>query len=241
MIWILYIFLFFLVFLFSLLIPRIRLSVEHNPERSLARVSWLWLFFEYNLRTNQTRTRLFFTESTRSDKPEVPPSPHAPSSTTDESVDTPPGKQSKTKSTKFKFTRETSSGKEGEKKTRKFGLKDVYRERKLLSVVKKSIVRFIKRVFKSTRFDRMKFDLVLATGDAFLTGWIYGIYRAILPAVPYTISVNITPDFDDDKPALDLSCAISFRPIVMLFHFLLLLITLPWIRLYKLRRRIRRI
>lgn len=239
MIWILYIFLILTGFVICLLIPRVYASVEYNHKRSNIRISWLWMFLEYDFRTENIRRRVFFRELStpgqdtgqraNSDPEELilkisTPPPHRPP------------REDKTKSRQRESTsRSRESSRKKKKQGRKFDFKSLWRERKLLKLLKNRLVRFLKRVFRTFQFDRMQCGLVLATDDASLTGWLYGVYCAVKPAVPRSVSVYVIPDFNRTKPEIDFILVMSFRPLSLIFNVFYGLLSLPWIRIYRAR------
>ena len=212
------------------------MAAEHDRKQSVIRISWLWLFFEYDFRNKQTRGRIFLREFSKTGE-EIPPSAGETSSP----VTAPPHEDIPAPRRRKSTSSSTSSfRKEKKKAPGKFELKGIWRERQLLRLLKNRIIRLIKRLFHSTRFDQLRFDLLLATGDAFLTGWIYGIYCAVLPAIPRSVSVQIAPDFNRNQPEIDLTCALSFRPLVIVINVLIGLMSLPWLRIYRARSSFKR-
>ncbi len=127
------------------------------------------------------------------------------------------------------------------RKAGKMKLKDIWLERDLVIKLAAWLVDLSKRAIRSTRMDRLKADLNIATPDPALTGVLFGITQPLTAFHnPPRREIRIGADFESASPRLDLFFSFSASPIIMIFEAAILLCKLPWKRLLQFYRRERK-
>lgn len=117
--------------------------------------------------------------------------------------------------------------------------KSVWQERELAKTISTRLLRIIIRIIKAGRIDYLKLRLRLATGDPMLTGVLYGIIQSVNWIDFPRTEIAVTPDFDSSSPEAEFSGSISIRLIRVVFIMATGLLSLPWIKMYRTRRRLR--
>jgi len=97
------------------------------------------------------------------------------------------------------------------------------------------------RLIKTPHLDRLKAEIDVATPDPALTGVLYGaVYQLRALHSPPGRVIIVRSDFESDRPEIDLSCRLSISPVVVIFESFYIIIRLPWLRIYKVYREIRK-
>ncbi len=117
----------------------------------------------------------------------------------------------------------------------------IWRERALILTIFRRLVSSLVRLIKMPRFDRLKAEIDIATPDPALTGILYGVaYQLRALHNPPGRVIVVRSDFESDKPGFDLSCRLSISPVIVIFESFYIIIRLPWLRIYKVYREIKK-
>ena len=117
-----------------------------------------------------------------------------------------------------------------------------WQEKELIITLARRIIENILRTFRIPRLDRLNADLLIATPDPALTGILYGIawQTKALHHPPKRI-INIRSDFDLQNPSAEIAFSFSIVPLVLMVETAYMMVRLPWWRIYKSYRRLRKL
>ena len=149
----------------------------------------------------------------------------------------PPAKKIKPSSSKargsfkLKFKKKQKSKLDSDKQN--IPLSFFWQERDLLFTITRRMIGSMRRLFKTPRFDLLRIKLDIASPDPALTGVFYGAASQLkafekLPQRQFIIN----SDFDSETPSGELKMAVSIRPIIVIFESLYMALRLPWLRIY---------
>ncbi len=145
------------------------------------------------------------------------------------------GKKSKTTEKREPKKKKTTEDKE--RKTSKFKLTDLWRERDLAEKVIQAGLRLVWDVLKSIRWNKLLLEVDLSTPDPALTGFLYGELCTVkysTESVFPRARIEVRPDFLNELPRVSAESVLSLRPISVALPLSRAFFAIPKFRIIKL-------
>ena len=128
---------------------------------------------------------------------------------------------------------------EEKKKKKKTGFKalDLWKERDLVQICIQASLRFLWKVLRSIRWEKLLLELDVSTPDPALTGLLYGELCAVKYSTQYAFpqaQLDVRADFTREVPRAEAESILSIRPLNVVVPLSKLFLALPKIRIIKL-------
>jgi len=114
----------------------------------------------------------------------------------------------------------------------------IMREKTLVIDLLKRATRFIIRIVRSARVERLNLNIIIAAEDRMLTGTLFGALQPLVALnKPPLRQIIIDADWSSDRPRLEAEWRLSTRLICSAWIVLTTLLQLPYIRMYRAARK----
>jgi hypothetical protein len=135
-----------------------------------------------------------------------------------------------------KKARAKEEGKEKKRGKSKLNLGDLWRERDLLQIVARVVLRFLWDILRAIRWDKLLLRVDVSTPDPALTGILYGQLCAVKYSAEYFFPdarITVQPDFVNQSPKGSAESTFSIRPLNLIAPISKMFFALPKIQILK--------
>jgi hypothetical protein len=210
----------------SVLVPRVRFTGEYNRGTLIFEIVNHWFRVTYNSTAEQVKGRILLFHFKRDLKDES-----AKPEKSEAVVDIKIGIGKKP---------EESSEKTSEKTKHKTTVSiSLIKDSRLAKELLFSVIRLVFKLLRSFRIDYLRSNVIIATSDPYTTAMVYGSVQPFMAFhSPPKRVVAFGVDFESQKPVWNIAGSISTRPIRVLWLILIWALRLPWLRIWRARKRV---